>query len=302
MSLTIPRIPFIMLIGAFFMLVSSCGDSESNEEIQNDALVSVGDSTLYLADVLARIPRGLAPEDSAEMFRNITDEWVRDLVLAEFARNNVPDIDRIEKMVDAYRANLIVSSYIQSMIERSQSDISEDRVKRYYQDNRESMVLEEPLIKGAFLKVSQNDQKLERLKGWMAEFSDASIDKIEEAGLRHASNYKYFKDQWQSWGSIAEQIPYRFFDADAFVKSTRNFETSDAGSVYLLHISDYLPSGSEMPYEYARLKIREILASVDFNIRRDKLISDIYEKQMKDGFLKAGIYDPVKHALVRQNN
>lgn len=87
---------------------------------------------------------------------------------------------------------------------------------------------------------------------------------------------------------ITDQIPYRFYDADAFVRSTRNFETSDAGSVYLLHISEYLPSGSEMPYEFARLKIREILRTADMAAVRERLMSEIYTRQIKEGTLRPG--------------
>lgn len=292
-------IPSLILLGLGSLALASISCSSSSEKVasESDVLVSVGDSCLRMEDVLLRIPHGLAPEDSAAMFRQIVDEWVREMVLVDFARNNIPDMDRIDRLVESYRSNLIVSSYLQSMSEGSQSDVSESRIKSYYEANRANMILEEPIVKGAFLKVSESDESLDKLRGWMADFSEASIDKIEEAGLRHASNYKYFKDTWQSWGDVAGQIPYRFFDADAFVRSTRNFETSDGGSVYLLHISDFIPSGTEMPYEYAKVKIREILNSSDFANRREQLISDIYKKQMNEGRLRAGAYDPIGHKM-----
>lgn len=296
-------VPSIFLTGlvSLTMALSSCSSDPANIAADDNVLVQVGDSSLSMDDVLLRIPRGLAAEDSAAMFRTIVDEWVRELVLVDFAKNNIPDIERIERLVESYRNNLIVTSYLQSMSERSQSEVGESRIKQYYESNKSNMVLEEPIVKGAFLKVSQSDQSLDRLRDWMAEFSESSIDKIEEAGLRHASNYKYFKDTWQSWGDIASQIPYRFFDADAFVRSTKNFETADGGSVYLLHISDYLPSGSEMPYEYARIKIKEILSSSDFAKRREQLISDIYKREIKEGILKPGLYDPVAGKMRSQD-
>lgn len=284
------------------MILTSCSSSPAGEAPDDNVLVQVGDTCLTMEDVLIRIPRGLAAEDSAAMFQRIVDEWVRELVLVDFARKNIPDIDRIDRLVESYRNNLIVTSYLQSMSESSQSDVGESRIKQYYESNKENMVLEEPIVKGAFLKVSQSDQSLDRLRDWMAEFSESSIDKIEEAGLRHASNYKYFKDTWQPWGDIASQIPYRFFDADAFVRSTKNFETADGGSVYLLHISDYLPSGSEIPYEYARIKIKEILSSSDFAKRREQLISDIYKREIKEGILKPGLYNPITRKMRSQDN
>ena len=279
------------------LFVSGCGSETVVTQVDDDVLVSVGDSTLTVSDVLARIPRGMAPEDSAALFDKIVADWVRDLVLSDFAEKNVPDLDRIERLTEAYRNDLIVNSYLQSMSDASVKEISEDRIREYYDTNRSSMILEQPIIKGAFLKVADADENIDKLRSWMQEFSDASIDKIEEAGLKHASQYQYFKDEWIEWNAIAEQIPYRFFDADAFVTSSRNFETSEGGSTYLLHISEYLPSGKEMPYEFAKVKIQKILQSLDINTYREKLVTDIYKAQIKDGVLKPGICDPLEGVI-----
>lgn len=282
----------------FIFLIVGCRRPGNQEDVaDSDILVTVGDSSLTMRDVISRIPNGLSEADSSALFSQIVDTWVRELVLTDFARKNIDDIDRIERLVETYRKNLIVTTYLQSMTEHGASDISEDRIRKFYQANRENMILEEPIIKGAFLKVSESDQSLDRLRAWMTDFSDQSVDKIEEAGLRHASTYKYFKDQWQPWSEIAQQIPYRFFDADAFVSSQKNFETSDAGSVYLLHISAFVPSGSEMPYDYAKFRIREILASDDRARRIDKLITDIYRQQIDAGVLHPGVYDPISRQL-----
>lgn len=277
--------------------MTACSGHKSDEPTDYDVLVTVGDSSLTMHDVLVRIPRGLAPDDSAALFSQIVDEWVRELVLADFARKNVSDMPRIDRMVEKYRNNLIVNSYLQSMTERGNAEISEERIRKYFDDNREAMILDEPVIKGAFLKVSESDGSIDRLRTWMADFSESSIDRIEEAGLKHASTYKYFKDRWQPWSEISQQIPYRFFDADAFVRSSQNFETTYGGSVYLLHISDFIPSGSEMPYDYARYKIRELLTAEDLSRRTEKLISDIYRQQIDEGTLRAGSYDPVSRTM-----
>lgn len=288
------------LTGAL-MLLGACSSHESGVIPDSETLVSVGDSALKMADVLPLIPSGLSSEDSVAMFNRIVDEWIRDMALTEYARKNIPDLDRINRLTDAYRSNLIVNSYLQNMIESGRAEVSESRIRQYFDANRENMVLEEPIIRGAFLKVSESEPVIDKLRAWMAEFTEASIDKVEEAGLRYASNYRYFRDEWQSWSAIAEQIPYRFYDADAFVRSTRDFETSDSGSLYLLHISEYLPSGSEMPYEYARGKIREILINADLGKRRDRLITDIYRKQIKEGILKPGRYDPLTGTIKNDN-
>lgn len=282
-----------VLFTVLLPIISSCGKKPAVSQENEDVLVTVGDSSLTVTEVVRRIPAGLSVEDSTSLFDRIVEEWVRDLVLADYAENNIPDIQRIDRMVEAYRNNLIVNQYLQSMSEGAKTEISEERIRRFYDANHESMVLEQPLVKGVFLKVAETDESLPGLRRWFAQFNDNAIDYIEKSGLRQALQYKYFKDEWIEWGAIAEQIPYRFFDADAFLRSTKNFETTDAGSVYLLRISDFVPSGSEMPYEFARLKIAEIIESSDVASYRKRLISDIYRRQINDGILKPGKYDPL---------
>ena len=159
------------------------------------------------------------------------------------------------------------------------------------------LVLEQPLVRGVFVKVAENDETLDNLRRWMSRLSDEDVDNIEKYGLRQASRYEYFRDEWHEWNVIAEQIPYRFFDADAFVSSSADFETSADGSVYLLHISDYITSGNEMPYEFARLKIREILRAADVASHRDRLMDDIYRDRIRSGELRPGLYDPVTRTM-----
>lgn len=276
------------------VMLLSCSEKEHAEQPDGSIVVSVGDSVLTVAEVEMRIPRGIDPQDSVEMFKAIADAWVMDLVLADVAERNLPDPERIQKMVDAYRNGLIINEYLKSMSERAASDPDESDIRKYYDSHRDEFILTQPLVRGAYLKVAETDASLPDLRQWMSQFSDESVDKIEKGGLKHASAYRYFRDEWIEWNAIADQIPYRFFDADAFVSATRNFETAADGSAYILHISDYLLSGSEMPYEVARLKILEILRTENIREARQKLINEIYGEKVKSGLLRSGNYDPLK--------
>lgn len=286
------------LLAAWLVVpVVSCGSQPADMQQSDDVLVSVGDSALTVAEVLRRMPAGLSPADSANMFERIVGHWVRDLVLLDVAEKNIPDPDRIERMVEAYRNGLIVDQYLSTVSEHAVDDVSEKRIKEYFDSHRGMLVLEQPLVRGVFVKVAENDETLDNLRRWLSRLSDEDVDNIEKYGLRQASRYEYFRDEWHEWNVIAEQIPYRFFDADAFVSSSADFETSADGSVYLLHISDYITSGNEMPYEFARLKIREILRAADVASHRDRLMDDIYRDRIRSGELRPGLYDPVTRTM-----
>ena len=93
------------------LVTFACGRPGAPAEAEEDALVTVGDSTLRLADVVRRIPTGLDSEDSLRMFHNIVSSWVDGLVLSNVAQRNIPDMRRIDRMVQEYRNNLIISEY-----------------------------------------------------------------------------------------------------------------------------------------------------------------------------------------------
>lgn len=282
----------VALVAVLLITAAGCGRSKPALEAEDDALVTVGDSTLHLQDVVRRIPAGLDEADSIQMFHNIVESWMDGLVLTSVAQRNIPDMERIERLVNQYRNNLIINEYLRLMSERSVKKADEQIIKDYYKAHPDEFVLTQPLVKGAFIRIDENDSQLPNMRKWFADFSDNAFDNIERTGLRHATAYEYFGDKWLEWSDVAERIPYRFFDADAFVKSTSDFETTADGSVYLLHISAKVLSGEVMPYEFARQKIAENMRVADINASRTKLKRDIYRQMIKEGTIKPGLYDP----------
>ncbi len=275
------------------MLCISCRHGSGDDGKPEDILVQAGDSVLTVRDVVGMIPRGLSQEDSLSLFNSIVDRWLRNLILSDVAENNLFDLDKIDKMVEDYKNDLIIDSYLRSMID-NRSDVNDSEIEDYYRNHGSEMKLASPIVKGIFVKVPDNDERLSDLRRWLHSPKGDAVDNIEKYGLRNASQYGYFMERWIDWEEIAEQIPYRFFDADAFLQSTKDFETSYGGSTYLLHISDFCPSESIMPYEYAYGIISNILDRDNVQNVRNRLIREIYKKKMSEGVLKKGLYDPLK--------
>lgn len=292
-----PQLPISVIFGlAVMMLPAGCGSPEGETAAREEILVEVGDSALTVRDIVSRIPSGLSEEDSTEMFNTLVERWVRTMMLTDVASENVADLDKINRMAEDYRNGLIIERYLRSKQEEAPT-VSEQSVKMYYAAHGEEMKLEAPIIKGIYLKISDSEERLGDIRRWMASATPSSIDNIEKYGLRQASQYEYFKDNWIDWNEMAEQIPYRFYDADAFLGSTKDFETSYGGSTYFLHIFDYLPTGSIMPYEYASSRIVDMIDREKKSDYRIRLLSSLYAKGIEDGKLKPGLYDPVKRRM-----
>lgn len=286
----------------FFILISACGKKKMPIENEEEVLLSVNGENLTLNDVVNRIPVGIESEDSIALFEDIVDTWVSERVLAQMAESKIPNMEEIERRVSSFRNRLIVREYLRQMREGREIKVSDDSVRHFYELHKNEMLTEVPLVKGIYMKVSSSSEKLDEIRHHITNASEESIDRLENHYGREALQYDYFANVWVDWQTIADLIPYRFYDPDAFLQSTRDFETSYNGSTYLLHITDYLPSGSVPPFEYAQGKIQAIMEQIKISSYEDLLVESLVKKALKEGTLVRKGYDPITRKMISQHS
>lgn len=289
--------PAALLLSAVILMLTSCSGNvgEPASGSATDILVSVGDSVLTRAAVEAQIPRGLSPADSTRMFDAIVENWLERTMLVNMAGGNIPDIDKIDRMVEQYRLQLLANEYRAAMARDHAAAVSQDSVRAYYEANPQEFMLSAPLLKGIYLKIAADAPQLAKVRGWMASAKSDDIDALETDGLKGALEYDYFGDSWINWSEIAERIPYRFGDADEFIAARTMFETSAGGAVYMLRILDYIPSGELMPFETAKAEIAERVMDRNRDAYDRSLLRSLYTRGLKDKTVKTGSYTPIKY-------
>lgn len=273
---------------AALAILSGCASRGDGDGALSDSdrLVSVGDSTLYVHDVVKRIPVALPAEDSVALFNSIVANWRDSQLIEHFAEDNIDDLEQIEAMTRQYRQRLISQSYRRKLRQAGKSDISAAEIRRYYDAHKDEMVLTAPILKGIFLKVSAKAANLREIRQWVFSGRADGIDNLEKFGLTDALQYSYFEDNWVNWDVIEGLIPYRFGTPDSFLRSTRNFETERNGAIYLLHISNYLLGGRPMPYDYAAREIEEILTADQASAYEEQMLQQMRRQARKEGYLK----------------
>ncbi len=285
---------------AFAVAALSCGRHDSEPRHDPDVLVIIGDTALTLNDVVAKIPPGLEPDDSTSLFAEIVDDWIAGELLEDVASRTLPDLDRIDRMVAQYRRRLIVNSYKQVMRESRRPNVNADSIDSYWRRFGKEMILEEPLVKGIYIKLPERSVSLPEIREMFADGSTESIDRLEKENVSEAIHYDNFSDRWIEWSKIASQLPYRFYDADAFLSSTKDFETTYNGNVYILHVYSHVGSGDLMPRDYADDRIREILENRNIAVYEQSLVKALYQRALDDGRLTTVSYDPVEHKYLKQ--
>lgn len=266
--------------------ICSCNRAPKENKTE-DVLVFYEGVTLSKQELKENIPAGLSKKDSIEMTESYIRNWIDVQLLNDVAEKNISNLDKINKAVEEYRNSLLAYEYRKQMIlsEEALYDIPEDTLMAYYENHKSSFCLEEPVVKGIFIKVSENIPSLTSVKKWYKSTKNADIEKLEKFGFTEAISYNYFKDKWVNWSEIQKNIPYDFENPNLFVKTHKTYELTENGFVYLLNISDFKLKGEFVPFELIKPEIKEIY--VNRNQRRfDAMLRQrLYDKAVESGDL-----------------
>lgn len=280
----------IIFIGCSF-LVCSCGTKEGSLSAESpDFVAQYRDSVLLMPDILRRIPEGISSADSTAMIRSIADSWIDGFIIEDLAASQIDDMDRIEQLTAEYRRSLIADSYRRKMRAKGVQPVDTAAVSRYYRQHYKTLKLERPIIKGLFMKVPTSSRHIEEIRTLMANPGPEAYDALENAGRREATTFRYFAEQWVDFDAIAEQMPFRFADADATLKENADFETELNGTTYILHVTDFRPTGAVMPEAYAAPIIEDRMKANNLAIYEAGLIKALRKTAIEKKILKEGTY------------
>lgn len=250
-------------------------------------IVSVKGKTLYADELEKALPNGLSVPDSTTAADNYIKRWISEVLLYEKAKSNISNKDQIDKLVDDYRQSLTVYTYQEKLLDEvlSKSNKDED-LKSYYDNNIDKLKLNSYIVKGLFLKIPASSNELDNLRKWYQSNSSTAKENIEKASIQNAVIYNYFYDNWTDLEEVTSNLPATITDPSQFLKTNKNYETSDSTYVYLLHIEDYVLPGATAPFDYAKSQIKEILMNQERNNYMQKLESDLYNNGLENNEIK----------------
>ncbi|WP_321333569.1 peptidyl-prolyl cis-trans isomerase [uncultured Bacteroides sp.] len=246
-------------------------------------LVEVDGSFLYKEDLKAVVSTNLTENDSSLFAKHYIRNWVEDVLLYDKAKRNISDDAKINKLVENYRKTLILHTYQQELINQKLTrEISEKEIANYYEKNKFFFILEQPLIKGLFIKIPLTATELDKVRSWYKAQTRDAIEHLEKYSLRNAVNYEYFYDKWVPLSDIVDLMPLKEPALKACLMKKKYVELKDATFYYFLSVTDYLNSGEQEPYELAKKRVKSMLINqkqVDFmKTVRDDLYKDAMSK------------------------
>ncbi len=249
------------------------GCSQEHDHKGKTPLVEAAGEFLYEEDLRAALPPSLSKDDSVLFAESYIRNWVEDVLLFDKAEGNIPDNDRIIKLVENYRRALIMHTYQEELVnQRLDNEIDTAEIADYYEKNRGLFRTETPYVKGLFIKVPLNASGIGNVRNWYKRNDQATIEKLEKYSLGGAVSYDYFYDRWIPVADVAAKIPLKVLGSEnGYLEKNRNVEVKDTAFCYFLHIEEFLGEGEDRPLDFAKEEIKEIL----INLKRVEFINEV---------------------------
>lgn len=247
----------------FLLLVVSCalGCSSGTEGPDQKVIVSYKDKQLTLGALKSRMPDHLPKIDSARIAGLLIDEWVKEQVLAEQALQKVPDIEqKIDLKLQQYKNQLMIVELQKALSNEVKNDtLSDEKLKDYYEKNKNTFVASQPYYKFYFVKTDRQDTP--EIRQRLASKDPQNIQTVKEWCEKNKV-YHVFSEEWMDAQTFKKKVQSQ--------NPTRNYTNLkptglvDFSVIYypkpmffFYYVIDYLPAGEPLPFEMVKDKIYE---------------------------------------------
>lgn len=265
---------FLSIFIAVSFVFSTCQKKQSDS--LRTPVLKINNQYLY-EDELPKTQH-LSSADSAALIEKFEKNWVIDALMYEHAAKNV-DQKSIDLLVEEYRKSLIVQNYKQLLINQRLSDPSEKQISDYYDKYSSQFLLEEEIVKGVFVKVPKNADKLKKMRKWVEEFSIENIEDMESYSVKNYGSLDLFADNWVLEQELIKQLPTT---ENLYLTPNKFIEMEDSVFVYMLNVFDCRKKGEEEPLDFAYEKIKNILLNKQKIEFIQNFEEDLYNQFQKD--------------------
>ena len=255
---------------------------------KGEPVVKVGDKVLTMEELAKSVPNYLDATDSALWADDYIKKWVqRELLLLKAENALSAELKDVTQELEEYRNSLIVYRYKNEVIkEKIDTTVNDSKVQQYFNEHRESFILNKNIVKAIYIKVPVELSSPENLKDLCSSNIPDKVAKLNEFCLSYAKAYDRFNDQWVSADLVLRNTPVQIPDQNSFLEKNRFIESSDRIYYYIVYIRDYHLAGDVSPIEYVQNDIRNLILSkqkIDFLKQIEK---DIYKEGIENKKVK----------------
>ena len=269
----------ILVLGIALLTFSSCRAISSL--LHDDEVVAeVGRHYLYRSEVASLIPDGTSEEDSLRLALQYVNSWAADLIFLDVAEAQLTkDEMDVSEELEEYRRSLLKYRYEQRYInERLDTLVADSQIDDYYLEHLENFVLEVPVVKARFLRISADSPNLGVIRKKMSSSLIGDLEAADSLSYFSAVKYTDYNGGWTDMVSLSREFGTDYAELLSLMRNGFIEKEDEYGKMNVAYIADFIPAGETAPLEYCRPRIRNIIISV----RKQKLISDLEQDLLTD--------------------
>ena len=269
----------ILVLGIALLTFSSCRAISSL--LHDDEVVAeVGRHYLYRSEVASLIPDGTSEEDSLRLALQYVNSWATDLIFLDVAEAQLTkDEMDVSEELEEYRRSLLKYRYEQRYInERLDTLVADSQIDDYYLEHLENFVLEVPVVKARFLRISADSPNLGVIRKKMSSSLIGDLEAADSLSYFSAVKYTDYNGGWTDMVSLSREFGTDYAELLSLMRNGFIEKEDEYGKMNVAYIADFIPAGETAPLEYCRPRIRNIIISV----RKQKLISDLEQDLLTD--------------------
>ncbi len=247
-------------------------------------LARVYDKKLYAKDLQGIVGHNASEVDSALIVKGFIENWTRDKMMLELAKKNMPNEIRIERLVEDYRADLIVNAYQEKLLQNFNTiEVAEEEVLEYYEENKDLYPLKMPIVQCFYTKIAKKSKGIETIRNWWKDDRDKGTENIVNYIKEHAESYLIEDEKWHALKDIIEKMPKGTIKPWYSKADGKYHYTSDDEFRYYLIIYSHLRADEPTPFEIVKGDITKIVLkkkrSEELKIKTDKHYRDELERK-----------------------
>lgn len=263
----------LLLALSFCLIFISC-----NSKKDDAILATAFDYTLYQSDIKGIVPEGSSKTDSISIIKNYINNWIKQKIVLHKAEKNLnSDQKDFTQQLEDYKNSLIIYSYETKLINQLlDTNISNEEIEKYYNENSENFLLKDNIIKVNYVKLEINSPMKAKFKNLVFSKKDDNGDKNQLVDLctKYAVNFYLDDDAWLLFDDLLKEIPIETYDQEAYLKSNRTIETKDENFYYLINIKDFKIRESTSPISFEKENIKNII----INKRKLELVQNMHKE------------------------
>ena len=265
-----------------FFLFFACDNYFKNQS--NIDVARVEDEYLTQFEINNIFENSTNLADSTVVLNNYINNWAANKLLIQRALVNLTEENqnRIQDLVDDYKKDILINSYIDAMINENMNlEVSDYELDSLYKKYKETFKLTEDLFKIRFVYVSNLNPDISLFKKKLRRFNTDDARYLDSLSFQF-NRFSLNDSIWKNKNEVFYQLPNLKKSNKYMLKKSNFIEIKDSLGLYLINISDMLKTNQYAPLEYVSETLKRMVINKRKLVFIDQLRKDITKDAIKN--------------------